>query len=340
MDPEKAHYLSMYLLGFALKIPIVSYFLKKSFELEHHTLQLKVNGIQYPNPVGLAAGFDKDGRWLNLLQTMGFGFIEVGTVTPRPQSGNEKPRLFRLIQDKSIINRMGFNNQGVDALVEKLKKFNANKKIIIGGNIGKNKDTTNENAVADYLYCFKALFNWVDYFAVNVSSPNTSNLRLLQEKEPLQRLLDSLVKENHKYDKPKPIYLKIAPDLDPESVSSILEVIKLTRIQGLIISNTTIRRPVDLREKALALEQGGLSGKALQIYADEVLNWVDQNNPELVKIAVGGIFNAEDAILKFNSGAKLIQIYSGMIFEGPWMVKKIKSELITYFNTNAQSIKT
>ena len=205
-NPERAHYLSMNLFSVALKIPILSYFLKKSFTHRNNHLEKTVDGIVYKNPIGLAAGFDKDGKWLHLLSSLGFGFIEVGTVTPKPQVGNNKPRLFRLIKDLGIINRMGFNNEGVDALISRLKKFNINKKVIIGGNIGKNKNTPNEDAINDYLFCFEKLFHYVDYFVINVSSPNTPNLRNLQDKEPLFELLSQIQLLNKSYSFPKPIY--------------------------------------------------------------------------------------------------------------------------------------
>jgi len=326
-DPEKAHYLSMNLLNFGLKFPIVSYFLTKSFQFEHNNLQCKVDGMDFSNPVGLAAGFDKDGRWLRLLQTLGFGFVEVGTVTPKPQPGNDKPRLFRLIKDASIINRMGFNNGGVEAIVKQLESFKPYKKIIIGGNIGKNKNTPNDQAVEDYLICFRALHEHVDYFAVNVSSPNTANLRSLQDKEPLIELLSQLQLENKKHKNQKPIYLKIAPDLSRDQVKDVIEAATLTGIQGLILTNTTIRRPDFLKEKEKAKEMGGLSGLAIQEFSNEVLHWVKESNSKLSLIAVGGINNSKAAIEKIQLGADLIQIYSGLIFEGPWMIKKIKEEL-------------
>ncbi|MBK9630265.1 MAG: quinone-dependent dihydroorotate dehydrogenase [Saprospiraceae bacterium] len=326
-DPETAHYLSMNLLNFGLKIPIVSYFLTKSFQYEHKNLLCKVDGMDFSNPVGLAAGFDKDGRWLRALQTLGFGFVEVGTVTPKAQSGNDKPRLFRLIKDASIINRMGFNNGGVEAIVKKLELFKPHKKIIIGGNIGKNKNTPNDQASEDYLICFRALHEHVDYFAINVSSPNTANLRSLQDKEPLMDLLSRLQIENKKHKNQKPIYLKIAPDLSRDQVKDVIEAATLTGIQGLILTNTTIRRPEFLKEKEQSKEAGGLSGLAIQNFSNEVLQWVKESNSKLSLIGVGGINNSKAAIEKIQLGADLIQIYSGMIFEGPWMIKNIKKEL-------------
>lgn len=328
MDPEKAHYFSMRLFSLVLSLPLVSWIFRRSFQCEDEALNKVVDGLHYRNPVGLAAGFDKDGRWLPLLQELGFGFIEVGTVTPRPQDGNPKPRLFRLVRDQSVINRMGFNNEGVDALVRRLEAFQSQKRIIIGGNIGKNKDTPNEQAAEDYLYCFKALFDHVDYFTINVSSPNTAGLRALQEKEPLIRLLQTIQTENHSRSHPKPVYLKIAPDLDPEALADVLDAVHMTRIQGLILTNTTIRRPSDLMETELASETGGLSGKAVRPYSDEILGWARQADPNITLMGAGGIALPEHAIRKLKLGADLVQVYTGMIFEGPWMIRKIKEGIL------------
>lgn len=328
MDPERAHYFSMRLFSIALSIPLISWILKRSFICEHHSLDRVVDGMHFRNPVGLAAGFDKDGRWLPLLQELGFGFIEVGTVTPRPQSGNPKPRLFRLIKDRSVINRMGFNNEGVDALVSRLKAFQNEKKLIIGGNIGKNKDTPNERAAEDYLYCFRALFDHVDYFTINVSSPNTAGLRALQEKEPLIRLLQTIQDDNHARPRSKPVYLKLAPDLDPEALSDVLEAVRATRIQGLVLTNTTIRRPAELKETRWVGESGGLSGKAVQPFSDEMLGWARQADPNITLMGAGGISSPKDALRKIELGADLVQVYSGMIFEGPWMIRSIKEGLV------------
>ncbi|MEP7195595.1 MAG: quinone-dependent dihydroorotate dehydrogenase [Saprospiraceae bacterium] len=322
IDPEKAHYLSMDLLAFALKIPLVATLFKRSFFYKHESLNYEVDGLKYSNRLGLAAGFDKDGRWLDLLVHLGFGFIELGTVTPLPQPGNDKPRLFRLIKDQAIINRMGFNNSGVDALVNQLKNFKKPANLIIGGNIGKNKNTALENAKEDYVICFDKLFDYVDYFVVNVSSPNTAQLRALQEKEPLSNILSALQEINSAKVKPKPIYLKIAPDLNVESILDIIEVVRITKIQGIVATNTTISRPNELKEIELSKEIGGLSGAPLKNLSEEILQQLNKSKGTTI-IAVGGIMTPDDALSRIRNGADLIQIYSGIIFNGPWLVKKI-----------------
>ncbi len=333
LDAESAHYLAMDLLAFSLKIPIISWFIKRSFYLESEKLKSTINGMTAKNPIGLAAGFDKDGRWLDLLPILGFGHIELGTVTPKAQSGNPKPRLFRLIKDRSIINRMGFNNLGVDALVDRLKKFTKPDGLLIGGNIGKNKVSEGEQIPSDYLYCFNALFEFVDYFTINVSSPNTPGLRALQDKQPLHELLKVIQLENQKRKNPKPLFLKIAPDLSPAALDDILEVVHHNQFSGIIISNTTIDRPDFLVEKAIANEAGGLSGAALQAKALWALEYLKSKaSPDLSLIGVGGIMDADSAIKRMQSGADWIQIYSGLIFEGPWMVKKIKQVLLSSMN--------
>lgn len=322
LDAEKAHYLSMDLFSFAIRIPILSFLLKKSFETKKGNSDILIDGLHYKNRIGLAAGFDKDGRWLKLLTHLGFGFIEVGTVTPLPQSGNDKPRLFRLKKDEGIINRMGFNNEGVDALVERLKKFNKTKKIIIGGNIGKNKNTTQENAIQDYVICFEKLFDYVDYFVVNVSSPNTPNLRALQDKEPLSQLLETLQKINHSKPHPKPIYLKIAPDLTTDALQDIIDVVVNTKIQGIVANNTSISRPKSLIEQEICRQQGGLSGAPICEISRKMLSTI-MTKKSFTIINVGGIMDEEEAEMRLQMGADLIQIYSGFIYRGPWFVKRI-----------------
>lgn len=329
LDAERAHYLAMDLLAFSLKIPVISQLLIRSFKFESDLLNTEICGMKARNPIGLAAGFDKDGNWLNLLMHLGFGHIELGTVTKRPQSGNPKPRLFRLIKDRSIINRMGFNNQGVDALVDRLKKFNKPNGFIVGGNIGKNKESVDSQIIQDYLYCFTALFDSVDYFTINVSSPNTPGLRALQDKEPLNALLSAIQLENNKHSITKPLFLKIAPDLNTEALDDILEVVQANDFSGIIISNTTIDRPDFLIEKDIAKESGGLSGEALHSKSLQALQYIKSKaNSSLILIGVGGIMNEAAAIERLQSGAHWIQIYTGMIYEGPWFIKKIKKELI------------
>lgn len=296
---------------------------RRMYVVEEKQLERQLFGLTFKNPVGLAAGFDKDAKLYNELSNFGFGFIEIGTLTPKPQEGNPKKRLFRLKEDSAIINRMGFNNGGVFEAVERLKK---NSGVLIGGNIGKNKLTPNENAVEDYEICFNALFDYVDYFVVNVSSPNTPNLRALQDKEPLTELLKALQVLNFKKSKTKPILLKIAPDLTEEQLLDIIDIVAETEIDGVIATNTTI-----LREGLMSsnrTEMGGLSGKPLTHRSTEVIRFLaDKSNKAFPIIGVGGINSAEDAIDKINAGADLIQLYTGFIYEGPKLIKDINKAL-------------
>jgi dihydroorotate dehydrogenase len=317
----------MKMLRFLFFIPWVKAIITKK---SHSTKDLSksVFGLDFPNPVGLAAGFDKNAEYLHELPAFGFGFIEIGTVTPKPQDGNEKPRLFRLPKDKALINRMGFNNHGVDAVVERLKR--RPKGIIIGGNIGKNKVTPNENAVDDYKICFDKLFNYVDYFVVNVSSPNTPNLRALQEKEPLKHILNELMVLNSRKTTQKPILLKIAPDLTNEQLLDIVEIVNETQIHGVIATNTTIsREALDTENDTIqAIGAGGLSGKPLTNRSTEVIHFLkDKSNGSFPIIGVGGIHSPQDAIDKMNAGADLIQVYTGFIYEGPSLIKRINQHL-------------
>ena len=292
--------------------------------LQHSDLQREVFGIKFPNPVGLAAGLDKNAELYKELSCFGFGFIEIGTITPKPQEGNPKKRLFRLKDDKGIINRMGFNNKGVE---EAVKQLRLNTNVIIGGNIGKNKITPNENAVDDYLICFEALYDYVDYFVVNVSSPNTPNLRTLQEKEPLKNLLETLQKHNQQKPKAKPILLKIAPDLTDEQLLDIIEIINQTKIAGVIATNTTIAR-----EKLISPEQtetGGLSGKPLFQRSTQIIRFLSEKSQNSFPIiGVGGIHSAKDALEKLDAGATLIQLYTGFIYEGPKLIRKINKAIL------------
>jgi len=290
-------------------------------------------GIDFPNPIGLAAGFDKDAKLYSELSALGFGFIEVGTITPKPQPGNDKPRLFRLPKDSAIINRMGFNNHGVEQMVINLKKNNS--RVIIGGNIGKNKNTPNENAVKDYIICFESLFNVVDYFVVNVSSPNTPGLRALQEKEPLLKILNALQILNNQLaieysKKRKPVLLKIAPDLTNEQLDEIVEVLHASGLDGVIATNTTISREnlnSDAQEIA-RIGAGGLSGKPLAKRSTEVIKYLaERSDKKFIIIGVGGIHSETDAIEKLNAGADLIQLYTGFIYEGPALIQRIKKRL-------------
>jgi len=292
-------------------------------------LERKLFGLTFPNPVGLAAGFDKDAKLFDELSHFGFSFIEIGTLTPKAQPGNEKPRMFRLPEDEALINRMGFNNEGVEAAVKRLKHRST--KVIIGGNIGKNKITPNEDAAKDYELCFEALFDHVDYFAVNVSSPNTPNLRALQEKEPLTQLLNNLKMLNSRKEKPKPILLKIAPDLTNEQLDDIIDIVKQTNIDGVIATNTTISREglITPNQKLETIGAGGLSGKPLTKRATEVVRYLsEQSNKTFPIIAVGGIYTAADALEKLNAGASLVQVYTGFIYEGPGIVKRINKGIL------------
>ena len=323
-DPEKVHYFTFDALRFLFKIPGVSSLFKSSFQLDDPKLERTVFGITFKNPVGLAAGFDKNAVLYKELDQLGFGFVEIGTVTPKGQPGNDKKRLFRLKEDSAIINRMGFNNEGVEAAVRRLR---SNTNVIIGGNIGKNKITPNEEAVSDYEICFEALFNYVDYFVVNVSSPNTPNLRALQDKKPLMALLNSLQQLNLLKPKPKPILLKIAPDLTDEQLLDIIDIVSETGIAGVIATNTTISR--ENLQSENKIEMGGLSGKPLKNRSTEVIRFLsEKSNKAFPIIGVGGIHSAEDALEKLEAGASLVQLYTGFIYEGPCLIKDINKAIL------------
>ena len=323
-DPEKVHYFTFSLIRIVSKIPGISSLFRLIYEVDDKRLEKEVFGLKFKNPVGLAAGFDKDASLYKELSNFGFGFIEIGTLTPKGQEGNPKKRIFRLVQDSAIINRMGFNNGGVDVAVEKLKK---NKDVLIGGNIGKNKLTPNENAVDDYLICFDALYDYVNYFVVNVSSPNTPNLRELQEKEPLTKLLQALQNKNLDKPKQKPILLKIAPDLTDSQLLDIIDIVKETKIAGVIATNTTLSRE-GLKSENKG-EMGGMSGKPLRNRSTEVIRFLsEKSNKAFPIIGVGGIHSAEDAIEKLEAGASLIQLYTGFIYEGPGLIKKINKKIL------------
>ena len=324
IDPEKVHYFTFSTLRKLFLLPGSQKLVRQKFVVEDKRLEREVFGIKFPNPVGLAAGFDKDAKLYKELSNFGFGFIEIGTLTPKPQPGNEKKRLFRLKKDRAIINRMGFNNGGVVEAVARLKK---NEGVLIGGNIGKNKITPNENAVDDYLICFNALFEHVDYFVVNVSSPNTPNLRELQDKEPLTKLLNTLQQENLKHPAQKPILLKIAPDLTDSQLLDIIDIVKGSRIAGVIATNTTISR--EGLTSPDQKETGGLSGKPLTKRATEVIRFLsEKSNRAFPIIGVGGIMTPEDALEKLDAGASLVQLYTGFIYEGPQLVKDINREIL------------
>ena len=311
--------------------------IEKSFQYNHPSLQKNIFGLQFKNPVGLGAGFDKNALYLNELEALGFGFVEIGTVTPKPQIGNDKPRLFRLPKDRALINRMGFNNDGADVIRDRLEHWKAYSSqltahsFIVGGNIGKNKITANEEAYKDYEICFATLFNCVDYFVVNVSSPNTPGLRELQEKESLRKILSQLQTINYGYTKAKPLLLKIAPDLNESQLDDIISLAFETKLDGLVATNTTIERNNLLTNKKEIekIGAGGLSGKPLQKKSTEILKHLIRNSDgKIPVIASGGIFTANDAIEKLNAGASLLQVWTGFIYEGPSIIKKINKQIV------------
>jgi len=325
-DPERIHYFAMGALTFVCKIPGFKAILRNIFEVKSPSLHRNFLGLDFKNPVGLAAGFDKNAQWIDELDVLGFGFIEIGTVTPKPQEGNPKPRLFRLKQDEALINRMGFNNGGVKQVVENLKKRNS--EIIVGGNIGKNKITENEDALNDYLIAFKGLVDYVDYFVVNVSSPNTPGLRDLQEKEPLKKILTAIQNENQKYQ--KPVLLKIAPDLSNSQLDDIVEIVTETNISGVIATNTTLSREglKTTNHKVEEIGSGGLSGRPLRYRSTEVIRYLSEKSQgKFGIIGAGGIYTEEDAKEKLDAGASLIQVYSGFVYEGPGIAKNINNKL-------------
>ncbi|MDO9552325.1 quinone-dependent dihydroorotate dehydrogenase [Rhodonellum sp.] len=330
-NPEDAHHFTFAWIKRTFNLPLLKSMVKGVFAYENPVLEREVFGLKFKNPVGLAAGFDKDGKLIDEMAMLGFGFIEIGTLTPVAQEGNPQPRLFRLPEDEALINRMGFNNGGVKEAVERLKKRKSD--VLIGGNIGKNKVTPNESAVDDYLICLEELHPYVDYFVVNVSSPNTPNLRDLQEKEPLKKLLSAVKSANDQKGKPKPILLKIAPDLTNGQLDDIVEIVLETKIDGVIATNTTIDRS-QLKtspSKVAAFGAGGVSGKVLAKRSTEVIRYLsEKSNKAFPIIGVGGIYSAEDAIDKLEAGASLIQIYSGMIYEGPGLIKRIKKGIVRH----------
>ena len=323
-DPEKIHTFTFFLIKVFFKIPILGFIIESFYKVKSPKLERKLFGLNFENPVGIAAGFDKNATHISEFEKFGFGFIEIGTVTPKPQDGNPKKRLFRLKEDTAIINRMGFNNDGVTKIKNRLKK---NYNVLIGGNIGKNKVTPNSQAKNDYIICFKELYNYVDYFVVNVSSPNTPGLRELQSKEFLNDLFIDLNKLRSNETIKKPILIKISPDLSKEKILEILEVIDTNNIDGIIATNTTIDYP-NLKSKNKN-ETGGLSGAPLYDKSNEVISFISKKtNGKLPIIGVGGISTPEQAVKKIEAGAHLIQLYTGIIYEGPGIVRKINKTLL------------
>ncbi len=330
MRPERAHHMTTTLFDTLISLPVVGGLLKSIYNLKSNKLEKEVLGIKFPNPIGLAAGFDKDGKYYKTMSALGFGFIEIGTVTPLGQAGNPQPRLFRLPKDQGLINRMGFNNEGVDAMVSRLKKH-GKQGLIIGGNIGKNKNTPNEQAVDDYEICFEKLYPYVDYFVVNVSSPNTPGLRSLQDKEPLTKLLSHIMKLRAQKEAQIPVLLKIAPDLNFDQIDEVLDILEETKVDGIITTNTTISR-ADLKTADSEIEQignGGLSGSPLRLRTLEVVQYVRSKNTHIPIIGVGGISQPQHALDLIDAGANLVQVYSGMVYSGPALIKNIKKALLS-----------
>jgi dihydroorotate dehydrogenase len=333
-DPEKVHYFVTRNLKRFNRFPGGAKMSRALWDFEDKRLEREVFGLKFRNPVGLAAGFDKNAEMISEMGNLGFGFVEVGTVTPLPQPGNDKPRMFRLPKSKALINRMGFNNRGMDVVAERIAAYRRNAKpyqqgLIIGGNIGKNKVTPNEEAVNDYIKCFDRLFDVVDYFVVNVSSPNTPGLRALQEKEPLMHILNTLQKRNSKNGISRPILLKIAPDLTNEQLDDIVEIVKETGIAGVIAANTTIARD-GLEPDKFNSETGGLSGVPLTQRSTGVIKYLsDKSKNAFPIIGVGGIHSPHDAIDKLNAGATLVQLYTGFIYEGPGLIRRINKKLLS-----------
>ncbi|MEO7990955.1 MAG: quinone-dependent dihydroorotate dehydrogenase [Chryseolinea sp.] len=328
IGPEKVHHLVFRILQIKGKVPGFQSLLKAIFQYQHPKLEKEIFGLRFKNPVGLAAGFDKDARLIDELACFGFGFIEIGTLTPKAQPGNDKPRLFRLPGDQALINRMGFNNEGAFAAVDRLKKRKSD--VIVGGNIGKNKVTPNENAFDDYAQCFEALYDHVDYFVVNVSSPNTPGLRELQEKEPLRKLMLHVIQLSKARKVYKPVLLKIAPDLTQTQLDDIVDILIQTSTDGVIATNTTISRS-DLQTPSSEIEKignGGLSGKPLTKRSTEVIKYLRSKlGKSFPIIGVGGIMTSEDALEKLEAGADLIQLYTGFIYEGPGVISKINKQI-------------
>jgi dihydroorotate dehydrogenase len=327
-DAEKVHHFTMNLLRSLCKISFSRYIIKSLYQPKGAN-PITLWNLTFPNIVGLGAGFDKNAQYLTELESLGFGFVEIGTVTPLPQDGNPKPRLFRLPKDQALVNRMGFNNEGVDVISTRLKDWrikNPESKIIIGGNIGKNKITPNENAVLDYEICYQKLYDAVDYFVVNVSSPNTPGLRELQEKESLRKILTSLQHIREQQSSKKPLLLKIAPDLTKEQLDDVIALAEEITLDGLVVANTTIDRS-ELKTSSKKIEKigaGGVSGRPLQHISNDLITYIHQRTKGLIPIiGSGGIFSGKDAKNKIYYGASLVQIWTGFVYEGPSLIKKI-----------------
>ena len=323
-NAEFIHNISLILVKVLYSFPALKGISKKLFCLENEKLSIEFEDLKFKNRIGLAAGFDKNAKYLDELETFGFSHVEVGTITPKPQEGNDKPRLFRLKSDSALLNRMGFNNDGVDIILNRLKKYKGD--MVIGANIGKNKTTSNENAVEDYLFSFKILRNYVDYFTVNISSPNTPDLRKLQSKSNLENLLSKIQIENSK-EKKVPLFVKIAPDLEIRELKDIIEVCEKNKINGIIATNTTVSKQKIKNKKIDELGEGGISGKPIADVSNDVIAFIKKNS-KLKIIGVGGIFNFSDLQDKLNAGADIVQVYTGWIYEGPSMIKSINKAFL------------
>ena len=323
-NAEFIHNISLFLVKVLYSFPALKGISKKLFCLENEKLSIEFEDLKFKNRIGLAAGFDKNAKYLDELETFGFSHVEVGTITPKPQEGNDKPRLFRLKSDSALLNRMGFNNDGVDIILNRLKKYKGD--MVIGANIGKNKTTSNENAVEDYLFSFKILRNYVDYFTVNISSPNTPDLRKLQSKSTLENLLSKIQIENSK-EKKVPLFVKIAPDLEIRELKDIIDVCEKNKINGIIATNTTVSKQKIKNKKIDELGEGGISGKPIADVSNDVIAFIKKNS-KLKIIGVGGIFNFSDLQDKLNAGADIVQVYTGWIYEGPSMIKSINKAFL------------
>jgi len=326
MYAEKVHHLIKTTLKVSFSVPGIKALVNSFYAVNHPNLERELFGLKFKNPVGIAAGFDKNAEMYNEMSAFGFGHIEIGTVTPLGQPGNPKPRIFRLIPDRAMINRMGFNNGGIETAVRNLKKRNSD--VIIGGNLGKNTATPNSTAVSDYLKVFEGLYNYVDYFVVNVSCPNVTDLCELQDQDFLEEILFTIQKSNGQKDKPKPVLLKVAPDLNENQLDEVIEIVEKTKIDGVIATNTTVTRE-NLKSNWEPIGNGGLSGQPLKNKSTEVIRYLAQkSNKAFPIIGVGGIFTAEDAIEKLKAGADLVQVYTGFIYEGPGIAKKINKAIL------------
>ena len=328
-DPEKIHHFTFLLIKFTSKLPGFKRLYKRLYVLEDNKLERKLFGLKFKNPVGLAAGFDKNALLYNELANFGFGFIEIGTVTPNGQAGNPKKRLFRLKEDQGIINRMGFNNEGIHAAIKHLKKNKG--KLIIGGNIGKNTDTKPEEYTKDYLECFNALHPYVDYFVLNVSCPNVGSHAKLTDKDYLEELIGAVQSTNKTFDKQKPILLKIAPDLNNTQLDEIIQLVNHTNLDGVIASNTSTDRShlKTSKERLKDIGNGGLSGRPIREKSTQVIKYLsDKSSKAFPIIGVGGIHSAKDALEKLDAGADLIQIYTGFVYEGPGLIKSINKAIL------------